>query len=118
VKEAIVSEIVGTTSSAPALNESTAQLLMRFLDENDAPLSGVSVTYVEGAQDFTYAVGSTWSEFRDNTSAEGLVLFYNIPANRFPGSLREVTVSGAMSDDFEVQLVAGAITLVTLRASP
>lgn len=118
VKETIVSEIVGTTSSAPALNESAAQLLMRFLDENDAPLSGVSVTYVEGAQDFTYAVGNTWSEFRDNTSEEGLVLYYNIPTNRFPGSLREMTVSGAMSGDFEVQLVAGAVTVVTFRPSP
>jgi hypothetical protein len=118
VKEAIVSEIVGTTSSAPALNENSAQLVMRFLDKNEVPLTGVSVTYVEGAQDFTYAVGNTWSEFRDNTSAEGLVLFYNIPTNRFPGSLREVTVSGAMSGDFEVQLVAGAVTVVTFRASP
>lgn len=118
VKEAIVSEIVATTSSAPSLSESAAQLLMRFLDEDGDPLTGVSVTYVEGSQEFTYAVGNTWSEFRDNTSAEGLVLFYNIPANRFPGSLREVTVSGSMSGDFEVQLMAGAITVVTFRASP
>lgn len=116
VPESLLSEIVATTSSAPVLTG--AQLLMRFFDKTGQPLSGVSVVYVEGGLDFTYSAGNTWSEFRDNSSADGLALYYNIAAGSYPGDLRTVTLAGSIKGNFEVQLATGWVTVASFHEAP
>lgn len=114
VPQSLLHEILATTSGRPALGG--AQLLLRFVDHRGDPLAGVFVDYVEGGLYHSYASTGTWDETRVQSAAEGLCLYYNIPAAALPGTLHDVELSGAIAGSFRVQLVDGAVTVATFRA--
>lgn len=115
VLRSLIEEIMSSLA-VPAIPEpGTAQVVLRILDSNQAPLAGVTVAS-PGAQLVVYAAQGTWSEVETATDVTGLVLLGNIAASAVPGNELQLTFGGAASGNALVRVANDTATVVEMRA--
>lgn len=115
VSSEVLTEIYSGLRSQPTLEPGRGQLILRFSDEDLAPIPGVRVS-VPGADFLAYADGAGWSDDAEQTDASGLVIAGNILASEFPGSAFHVSTSGAAVGSWVVTVIAGAASYDSLLA--
>lgn len=116
VAETVIDEIMLTMSQSTSINPSAAQLLIHIVDDNENGISGVQAQVIEGATFITYAIGDSWNDLRDNTDSEGLIFAPNLPASALPGQDITVILTGAITEQYRVRVIAGAITVLKIVA--
>jgi hypothetical protein len=96
------------------LDSSRAQVVLRVVNGSGVGLPGVRVT-APSAEVVIYAASGAFSEAETQTDATGLVVLANAPASPWPGSLASVSFAGAETGAAELRVIAGAVTLVSVR---
>jgi hypothetical protein len=91
-----------------------AQVVLRIVNGSGAGISGVRVT-AESAEVTIYATSGAFSDDETQTDVTGLVVLANAPASAWPGSLLSVSFAGAETGAAELRVIAGAVTVVSVR---
>lgn len=111
----LVEEVMNALAVPAIPAQGTAQVLLRILDANQAPVEGVVVA-APAAQLVLYAAQGTWSDVENQTDLTGLVLLGNVAASAPPGNDLQLTLSGAASGSALVRVANDTATVVDLRS--
>jgi hypothetical protein len=104
---------LGLLSVPATLDASRGHALLNFVDDDGAPLSGVSIESASGTT-IAYDAGDTYSDALDETSVRGSVIVFNVRASSFPGGAQTVTIGyQGESESFDIQVAREALTLYT-----
>ncbi len=110
----VLDEIFVNLTTAAELDVSRAQLLILIVDADGNPVSGVDVDPIAARPQFVaYKQGSSWVDYLDETTGEGLAFVPNLEALAFPGQSVQVVLTGAIDGELDVRLARGAITMMT-----
>lgn len=109
---------VVTTPIAPLPGRGHAVLFIKDARTLE-PVSGVRVTQPE-SELVAYAAAGTWSDVDTGATDEtGLVLLGNIQAEPYPtGSLRQITLAGAVSGTVELKVVRDGTVVTDVLTTP
>lgn len=110
VSRRVLDEIFVSLTGQPVVDPERAQLIYRFLDENELPIPGVQVN-LDSAEFIAYDDGTGWSDTLQSTGPRGLALLGNVPAGEFPVSAVSVTVNGAVVGEQVLSSSQGTATV-------
>lgn len=96
------------------LDSGRAQIVLRLVNDAGAGMAGVRVT-AQSAEVVVYAASGGFSDAEMQTDNTGLVVLANTPASAWPGSLVSVSFAGSDTGATELLVVAGAVTVVSVR---
>lgn len=113
VLRSVIEEIMNAITVPAVPLQGTAQVVLRVLDANRAPLEGVTVA-APAAQLVIYGALGTWSETEVGTDPTGLVVLGNVSASAVPGNELEITLGGAGSGSFVLRVANDTLTFVHL----
>jgi len=92
-------------------------VILSFIDQNGAPVSGVQV--VEPGIDeaaIAYDAGDVYSDQLEETASRGTVVLVNMSAPAYPGGLISVSVTlDGVSYSTPIRTAAGAVTVVSAQ---
>jgi hypothetical protein len=110
-------ELVAAVLTSPlTLNTTDGQVVLRFVDKNNEPVTGIKVA-VSGAKNVAYDVGASYTDDSlKGTGNRGLAFLLNVDAGATPAA-KYVTLSGAVTADFAVWVQSGAATALELLVS-
>lgn len=114
VRASVMDNIYDLLTVPITLDRGRAQIVLRLVNDAGSGRAGVRVT-AQNAEVVIYAASGGFSDAEMQTDNTGLVVLANTPASAWPGSLVSVSFAGADTGAADLRVVAGAVTVVSVR---
>lgn len=113
-RTAVMEAIAQNLELPVELDPTKAQAILFFVDDAGAGVSGYQVTAHPGEVAAYDVGGGLFQENASATAQNGEVIVLNAPAVQFPGSVVQISYTGATTGTKDIKIAQGAVSLVTI----